>query len=102
MNYYKDENGKLYAYNDIQKPKPGLVKLAPNEVAELPVPPAPVNPKAARLRHKRNHLLAKSDWTQMPDVDAGPGWLDYRQALRDVPQQEGFPESVVWPEPPTD
>lgn len=27
-------------------------------------------------------------------------WAVYRQALRDVPQQEGFPENIVWPESP--
>ena len=58
---------------------------------------------AAEARVFRNAALAASDWTQLPDV---PDWVDvqafrtYRQALRDVPQQEGFPLSINWPEIP--
>jgi len=52
-------------------------------------------------RSDRNARLAKSDWTQLADapVDVG-AWTDYRQALRDVPDQDGFPWSVEWPEKP--
>lgn len=52
----------------------------------------------------RNKLLAESDWTQLPDVHEGTTplqWRVYRQGLRDVPQQEGFPNSIVWPEMPS-
>jgi hypothetical protein len=58
---------------------------------------------AAEVRFNRNRPLAESDWTQMPDARAAMGeakaaeWDAYRQALRDVPEQEGFPENVVWP-----
>lgn len=57
--------------------------------------------KAAHYRQQRNQLLADSDWTQLPGspVDAGI-WADYRQELRDVPEQEGFPWSVTWPTKP--
>jgi hypothetical protein len=61
---------------------------------------------AAEVRAERNRLLAESDWTQMPDARAAMGevkaaeWDAYRQALRDVPEQEGFPENVVWPTKP--
>jgi len=56
---------------------------------------------AASYRHRRDRLLAASDWTQVADapVDA-VAWATYRQALRDVPQQEGFPENITWPEAP--
>ena len=49
----------------------------------------------------RDHLLSASDWTQVADapVDAA-AWATYRQALRDIPQQEGFPENITWPEAP--
>lgn len=57
--------------------------------------------EAAEVRQQRNELLADCDWTQLADA---PGnslqWANYRQALRDVPQQTGFPWSVVWPNPP--
>lgn len=60
-----------------------------------------------QIRLDRNALLAKSDWTQMPDAplsDAAKAqWADYRQALRDLPQNVGeitSLEEVVWPIPP--
>lgn len=52
-------------------------------------------------RQMRDALLTASDWTQVADapVDAA-AWATYRQALRDVPQQEGFPDNITWPEAP--
>jgi hypothetical protein len=54
-----------------------------------------------RIREERDQLLLKCDWTQLPKspVDAA-AWEEYRQALRDVPAQDGFPNDVVWPEKP--
>ena len=52
------------------------------------------------IREYRNDLLAKSDWTQLTDSSVSAVWTDYRQELRDVPQQEGFPYEVAWPEKP--
>lgn len=50
---------------------------------------------------RRNQLLSESDWTQLPDVTVDKSaWATYRQALRDVPLQQGFPHNVVWPTPP--
>ena len=55
-------------------------------------------------RDLRDKLLADSDWVVTKASEAGepvdPAWATYRQALRDIPQQEGFPENVVWPEKP--
>lgn len=53
-------------------------------------------------QRKRNTLLAATDWTQMPDIPQATKdlWQPYRQALRDVPQQAGFPDNIVWPTPP--
>ena len=57
---------------------------------------------AASVRAKRDRLLAQSDWTQLPDVSAvtQAKWQQYRQALRDITDQPGFPFDVVWPEVP--
>ncbi len=57
---------------------------------------------AAAMRNKRNELLAECDWTQGKDVPntVSDFWGAYRQALRDVPLQVGFPHSVVWPKKP--
>lgn len=53
------------------------------------------------VRLQRDVLLQKSDWTQLPDANVDQqAWALYRQALRDVPQQEGFHENVVWPSKP--
>lgn len=54
-------------------------------------------------RGDRDYLLKKCDWTQGADVPEGTknNWIEYRQALRDVPTQEGFPYEVIWPEVPT-
>jgi hypothetical protein len=58
--------------------------------------------KAETIRAERDALLASSDWTQLPDVpeDTRSAWAVYRQALRDIPQQAGFPDAVVWPTKP--
>ena len=54
------------------------------------------------VRFERDMRLGWSDWTMMPDTDDTHrgAWLAYRQALRDVTNQAGFPESVVWPAQP--
>jgi len=51
------------------------------------------------IRQERDKLLAASDWTQGKDiVDAiSTPYAVYRQALRDLPEQEGFPSNVIWP-----
>jgi hypothetical protein len=57
---------------------------------------------AKRVREERTELLSNTDWTQLVDapVDASP-WATYRQALRDITSQPGFPHNVTWPEEPT-
>lgn len=51
------------------------------------------------IRVKRNRLLASSDWTQLEDipVEIRDLWKAYRQDLRDMTNQAGFPENVEWP-----
>jgi hypothetical protein len=57
--------------------------------------------QAANVRRSRNDLLTKCDWTQIADSTANkPVWATYRQALRDVTVQEGFPWNVTWPVEP--
>lgn len=66
------------------------------QVVELPQDLA-----SANIRAERNRRLADCDWTQLPDapVDAG-AWATYRQALRDISSQTGFPWNVTWPTEP--
>jgi hypothetical protein len=55
--------------------------------------------KSAEIRADRNQRLADCDWTQLPDSPADhEAWATYRQGLRDVTAQAGFPWKVVWPE----
>jgi hypothetical protein len=57
--------------------------------------------KEVEVRQQRNELLAACDWTQLPDSPADhEAWATYRQALRDVTAQAGFPWDVTWPEAP--
>jgi len=57
-------------------------------------------------RGARNELIAITDWTQLPDnglsEELREEWANYRQNLRDIPNQPGFPKSIVWPKNPTE
>jgi hypothetical protein len=57
--------------------------------------------QAKAMREQRNQKLKDTDWTQVADapVDKAP-WAIYRQALRDISAQPGFPWTVNWPEQP--
>lgn len=53
------------------------------------------------VRNERNSLLAASDWTQLADATVDKtAWAAYRQALRDIPEQAGFPYNVTFPVTP--
>jgi hypothetical protein len=57
--------------------------------------------KVKEARTKRNQLLAASDWTQVIDAPVDQAaWAVYRQALRDITAQAGFPETINWPVAP--
>jgi hypothetical protein len=62
----------------------------------------PENQATVNVRAKRNQLLADSDWTQLADspVDKD-AWAVYREVLRNLPEQAGFPYSVQWPVSPS-
>ena len=96
-------------------------------VRKLPEPDAPVGQKAkldatatqgdngewtlgwtlvplseTEARTLRDSLLVKSDWTQVADAPVDTAaWAAYRQALRDIPAQSGFPDNITWPQEPT-
>jgi len=55
---------------------------------------------AAEARDKRNDLLAATDWTANSDVTMTTEMTAYRQALRDVPTQAGWPTTINWPTAP--
>jgi hypothetical protein len=53
---------------------------------------------------KRQRLLYSSDWTQIPNnpltSEKQAAWATYRQELRDIPSQSGYPFNVIFPTPP--
>mgnify|MGYP000641997228 CR=1 FL=1 len=53
-----------------------------------------------QARATRDRLIAETDWMALSDVQITDGWASYRQALRDVPEQPGFPDNIDWPEKP--
>jgi hypothetical protein len=57
--------------------------------------------RATNIRNLRTQLLNDCDWTQIADSTADKtAWATYRQALRDVPLQAGFPWEITWPTQP--
>lgn len=53
------------------------------------------------IRRSRNQMLSETDWTQLEDSPVNKTvWATYRQALRDISTQDGFPWTVQWPEKP--
>jgi hypothetical protein len=59
---------------------------------------------AKSARDSRDRLLAECDWVVVKSLESGQAvpseWATYRQALRDIPQQAGFPTSINWPVKP--
>lgn len=113
MNYFKDKNtGEVYAYDQEQIDggwvKEGLVPMTDEEVsAHL----APKPPTAEQVRVKRDAKIEAVRWRierHRDELDLGlepteplEPLLQHVQALRDAPQQEGFPENVNWPTEPS-
>lgn len=57
--------------------------------------------QAKNIRSDRDKRLSDTDWTQVADAPVDKAaWATYRQALRDVPAQAGFPYDITWPEKP--
>lgn len=80
-------NGFEWTIESIPEPEPEPV-------------PEPVD-HAQQSRQYRNDLISDSDWTQLADAPLDPvvkaSWASYRQDLRNVPQQSGFPNEINWP-----
>lgn len=59
---------------------------------------------ADRVRSKRNELLTETDWVVIMHTEKGTNipmeWEAYRQALRDITTQTGFPYDIAWPTKP--
>lgn len=114
MIYYRQaETNEVYAYDQKQIDggwvKEGLVVMTDEEVrAHLAPKPLTTGQLADKVRAERDAKIEAIRWRierARDELDLGvplteplEPLLQYVQALRDVPQQAGFPESVVWPE----
>lgn len=77
----------------------GWIWTGDEATAYLPAPN--LEKLATSVRTERNNLLAASDWTQVEDAPVDKlAWATYRQALRDITAQAGFPETIEWPSLP--
>lgn len=98
-NYFE---GGLYTSDGIPRYK--LVDGQPVERTEEEIAADRVPLQARAVRARRDKLLAATDWTQTldapVDTDTREAMRTYRQALRDVPQQKGFPNNISWPDIP--
>lgn len=97
-----EENPSLFDWNGIPRYKWDGTQTVERTEEELEVDRLPCI--AAQARAQRDKLLADCDWTQTLDApidtDTKEAYRVYRQALRDIPQQEGFPRDIIWPELP--
>lgn len=70
----------------------------------VPVPEPTEQELASRVRSQRDAKLSATDYLVVPDYPISPEDLEavkvYRQALRDIPEQSGFPKNVQWPVEP--
>ena len=82
----KNQPSKYHSYNDV------------NHVWSISAENQ-INLDKDEARYKRDQLLAESDWTQLSDVTNinKEAWTTYRQALRDITNQNNFPHGIVWP-----
>ena len=85
-------------------PRYKLVNGQPVERTEEELETDRIPLQAAAAREKRDKLLAETDWTQTLDApvteDSKTALRAYRQALRDLPEQTGWPVDIEWPQLP--
>ncbi len=74
-----------------------LVALTDEEIATINAEQNSMKPNMART--KRDTLLSESDIHALADRITDE-WRTYRQALRDIPNQSGFPDDITWPNKP--
>lgn len=79
-----------------------LVKMTEEEIAQAKILAVEYEDHILPqdVRNQRDRLLSATDWMALSDNTMTPAWAAYRQALRDITEQEGFPYSVIWPTKP--
>ena len=90
--------------NDITLTIRKAIKNGDLAVADYVEPTVDVEVLATKIRIQRNNLLKQTDYLMMSDYPIESDRLAkikiYRQALRDIPEQSGFPRSITWPDKP--
>lgn len=91
---WNEETKKHFGVTEVNIPEPEVTPYVPTD-EEL----------AGRIRRERDEKLEETDFFVMPDYPSDPKDLEevktYRQALRDITKQSGFPREVTWPELPS-
>jgi hypothetical protein len=95
----------LDAYvSNARKARAQLRTSAANEATILALIKEPGSMTRAAAVQWRNQFLKLTDWTQIPDApltaETRKTWAAYRQMLRDLTAQPGFPQTTAWPQPP--
>lgn len=101
MPNYKDINNKIHFLDSVDHEyllPAGCVEISEQDAEAIRINEI-VPPTASELRAKRDSLLAVCDWTQSRDIPDATAiaWQPYRQELRDLTKQSGFPGVIVWP-----
>lgn len=93
---------KLWPYNKAKYAVGQTVAMKQYKIVEIPAPTT--EEVASQVRAQRDAMIAETDYLMMSDypISAEDKALveTYRQALRDIPEQEGFPSNVQWPVAP--
>ena len=93
---------KLWPYNKQKYAVGQTVAMKQYKIVEIPAPTT--EEVAAQVRAQRDAMIARTDFMMMPDYpisEEDKALVEaYRQALRDIPQQESFPSNVQWPVAP--
>lgn len=100
-----EENPVSYAIKAAQANKNGKrLSIENDTLVFIDFNPPEKQNAATEIRSKRNFLLMQSDWTQGNDSplsqEEKEKWIVYRQALRDITLQSGFPDNVIFPTRP--
>ena len=99
-----DESGEttIYSYDEYKMYVSANEEYVNKHVDELYAlaKQSEYNSLAAEIREKRNRLLDESDKECLSDRTPSQEMIEYRQALRDITKQSGFPYDVIWPVKP--
>lgn len=92
----EDENSDIHKYI--------LSEIKAGNISVEPLDDDLLDYKSSMIREQRNKLLDETDKYMTADYpitdELRNALKDYRQSLRNLPEQDGFPENVVWPEMP--